>query len=173
MQKCTPFTNPLFTYCLCSGHEQCHQTNNAPNSHPAPFIYYSSRTVILRDLGGPRRATLHDDAGSRTARPASIAARTAPASSLIPARAREPSLRASSGCRCCCVRSAGHGHRDAVTVHRNRRGGDGAGRQAAVATDLAAAAVVVGAALVVACRALRRCDCDGGGGGRCGGGDGG
>lgn len=162
----------------CSRHEQRHQTDPPNNSHPIPPPISSSsslRPVVLRDRGGPRRATLHHDPRSRTARPARVPAGTAPAAAAaLATRAGEPSLRTSTA-RCCrrCAAAVGHGDRDAVAVDRERRGGDGAGRQAAVPADLAAAAVVVGAALVVARWALRGRDGDGGGGGRCGGGDGG
>ena len=159
MQDDRNTSNPPLMHRPTSRHEQSHQTNET-KSHATPHIR-SSCTIVLRHRGSPSRATLHHDPRSRTARPTSIPARTAPAP--LPTGAGEPSLRTSTGS---CSRSIGdarHRHRDAVAVHGNCRRGHGAGRQTAVSAHLAAAAVVVGAALEVARRTLRGCHCDGGG----------
>ena len=160
--------NPPAMYSPTSRHEQSHQTNE-PKSH-AKIHICSPSTIVLRHRGSSSRATLHNDPRSRTARPTSVPARTAP--TPLPTGAGEPSLRTSTGS---CSRSAGdagHRHRDAIAVHGNCRGGHGAGCQAAVPAHLATAAVVVGAALEVTCWTLRGCHCDGGGC-RCCSGDGG
>ena len=155
--------NPSIMYRPNSRHEQSRQTDE-PKSH-AKFHICSSCAIVLRHRGSPSRATLHHDPRSRTARPTSIPARTAP--TPFPTGTGEPSLRTSTGSCSHCIRDAGHRHRDAVAVHGSRRRGHGAGCQAAVSAHLAAAAVVVGAALEVARRTLRGGHCDSGGCRRC------